>query len=126
MGLVSRLSLANPSNSESFLLVCALFSQDGCQQEGLWNVVRRVVSPFDLAVLGGRLHPVCEDVQAAGKYEVLKFTIETARFRVFFLIFIFLLLLHFTAYGIFTGLTGTSEPFCLFVCFYKLQSLNHI
>ena len=31
MGSVSRLSLANHSDSESFLVVPALFSQDGCQ-----------------------------------------------------------------------------------------------
>ena len=31
MGLVSGLSLANHSDSESFLVVHALFSQDGCQ-----------------------------------------------------------------------------------------------
>ena len=30
MGLVSRWSLANHSNSESFLVVHALLSQDGC------------------------------------------------------------------------------------------------
>ena len=47
-----------------------------------------------LAILGGHLHPVCEDVQAAGKYDVLKFTIETTRFRVFFLIFHFFVALH--------------------------------
>ena len=33
-GLVSGLSLANHSDSESFLVMHALFSQDGCQQEG--------------------------------------------------------------------------------------------
>ena len=47
MGLVSRLSLANHSESESFLVVHALFSQDGCQREGFWEVVGHV-SPFDL------------------------------------------------------------------------------
>ena len=61
MGLVSGLSLANQSNSESFLVVRILFSQDGCQQGGLWNVVGHVVSPFDLsrtlAVGGGLLVP---------------------------------------------------------------------
>ena len=31
MGLVSGLFLANHSDSESFLVVHALFSQDGCQ-----------------------------------------------------------------------------------------------
>ena len=34
MGLVSRLSLANHSDSESFLVVHGLFSQEGCQREG--------------------------------------------------------------------------------------------
>ena len=61
MGLVSESSLANWSNSESFLVVCALFNQDGCQQKGLWNVVGHVVSPFDLSrtlpVGGGLLVP---------------------------------------------------------------------
>ena len=49
MGLVSRLSLANNSDSESFLVVHELFSQDGCQREGFWEVVGHVVSPFDLS-----------------------------------------------------------------------------
>ena len=49
MGLVSGLSLANHSESESFLVVHALFSQDGCQREGFWEVVRQVVSPLDLS-----------------------------------------------------------------------------
>ena len=48
MGLVSGLSLANHSDSESFLVVDVLFSQDGCQREGFWEVVGQVVSPFDL------------------------------------------------------------------------------
>ena len=39
MGLVSRLSLANHSDSESFLVVHALFSQDGRQRGGFWEVV---------------------------------------------------------------------------------------
>ena len=47
--LVSRLSLARHSDSESFLVVHALFSQDGCQQEGFWEVVGQVVSLFDLS-----------------------------------------------------------------------------
>ena len=46
MGLVSGLSLANHSDSESFLVVQALFSQDGCQREGFWEVVRHVMSPL--------------------------------------------------------------------------------
>ena len=49
MGLVSRLSLANHSDSESFLVVNALFSQDGCQREGFWEMVGHVVSLFDLS-----------------------------------------------------------------------------
>ena len=49
MGLVSGLSLANHSDSESFLVVHALFRQDGCQREGFWEVVKYVVSPFDLS-----------------------------------------------------------------------------
>ena len=51
MGLVSGLSLGNPSDSESFLVVQALFSQDECQREGFWEVVGHVVSPFDLPEL---------------------------------------------------------------------------
>ena len=47
MGLVSGLSIANPFDLESFLVVHALFSQDGCQQEGFWEVVGNVVPPFD-------------------------------------------------------------------------------
>ena len=49
MGLVSAFSLANHSDSESFLVVYALFSQDGCQREGFWEVVGHVVSLFDLS-----------------------------------------------------------------------------
>ena len=61
VGLVSGLSLANYSDSESFLVVHALFSQDGCQRGGFWEVVGHVVSPFDLCqtlpVGGGLLVP---------------------------------------------------------------------
>ena len=49
MALVSGLSLASPSDSESFLVVHTLFSQDGCQKEGFWEVVGHVGSPFDLS-----------------------------------------------------------------------------
>ena len=49
MRLVSGLSLASHSDSESFLVAQALLIQDGCQQEGFWEVVRHVVSPFDLS-----------------------------------------------------------------------------
>ena len=48
MALVSGLSLANHSDADSFLVAHSLLSQDGCQQEGFWEVVRRVSSPFDL------------------------------------------------------------------------------
>ena len=60
MGLVYGLSLANRFDSESFLVVHALFSQDGGQR-GFWEVVGHVVSPFDLSrtlpVGGGLLVP---------------------------------------------------------------------
>ena len=49
MGLVSRLSSANHSDSESFLVVHALFGQDGCQGEGFSEVDGHVVSPFDIS-----------------------------------------------------------------------------
>ena len=59
MGLVSGLSLGNHSESESFLVVHALFSQDGCSEKRFWEVVGHVVSPFDLSctllVAGGLL-----------------------------------------------------------------------
>ena len=48
MGLVYRLSLASHSDSESFLVVHTLFSQEGCQRR-FWKVVGHVVSPFDLS-----------------------------------------------------------------------------
>ena len=49
IGLVSGVSLANHSDSESFLVGQALISQDGRQREGFWEVVGRVVSPFDFS-----------------------------------------------------------------------------
>ena len=59
-GISFQVSLANHSDSESFLVVQALFSQDGCQR-GFWEVIRHVVSPFDLSqtlpVGGGLLVP---------------------------------------------------------------------
>ena len=58
MGLVPGLSLASHSDSESFTVVHALFSQDGCQREGCWEVVGHVVSPFDLS----RTVPVGRDL----------------------------------------------------------------
>ena len=61
MGLVFRLSLANHSDSGSFLVAHTLLSQDGCQGGGFWEVVGRVESPFDLSwilpVGGGLLVP---------------------------------------------------------------------
>ena len=62
MGLVSGLSLANHSDSKYFLLVHALFNQDGCQREGFWGVVGHMVSPFDLSqtlLVGGGLLGLC-------------------------------------------------------------------
>ena len=61
IGVVSGLSLASHSDSEPFLVVQALFSPDGCQREGFWEVFGHVVSPFDLSrtlpVGGGLLVP---------------------------------------------------------------------
>ena len=62
MGLVSRFSLASLSDSGSFLVVRALFSQNGCQREGFWEVVEHVLSPFDLSQIlpvGGGLLAAC-------------------------------------------------------------------
>ena len=62
MGLVSWLSLANHSDSKSFLVVHASLSQDRCQRDGFWEVVRQVVSPFDLSrtlLVGGGLLVPC-------------------------------------------------------------------
>ena len=51
MGLVFGLSLANLSDSESFLVVHALFSQDGCSEDsGSWL---DMWSPFDLSQTSG-------------------------------------------------------------------------
>ena len=60
-GISFWLSLVHDSDSESFLVAHALFSQDGCQRGGFWEVVGHVVSPFDLSralpVRGGLLVP---------------------------------------------------------------------
>ena len=48
MGLVSSLSLASHSDSESFLVIHTLLSQNECQL-GIWEVVGNVTSPFDLS-----------------------------------------------------------------------------
>ena len=61
-GLVSGLSSASHSDSGSFLVVPALFSQDGRQTEGFWEVVGHVVFPFDLSwklLVGGGLLVLC-------------------------------------------------------------------
>ena len=61
-GISFWLPLANHTDSESFLLVHALFSQDGCQREGFWKVVAHMVSPFDLSrtlLVGGGLLALC-------------------------------------------------------------------
>ena len=49
MGLVSGVSLASHSDSESFLVVHALLSQDGFQWEGFWEVGGRCGVAFDLS-----------------------------------------------------------------------------
>ena len=62
MGFVFGLSLANRSDSESFLVVHTFFSQDRCQLERFWEVVEHVVSPFDLSwtlPVGGGLLVLC-------------------------------------------------------------------
>ena len=61
-GISFRVVFSQSSDSESFLVVHALFSQDGCQREGFWEVVRPVVSPFDLSQtlpVGGDLLVPC-------------------------------------------------------------------
>ena len=47
MGLVSRLSLTDHSNSGFFLVAHTLLSQDGRQREGFWEVLGHMASPFD-------------------------------------------------------------------------------
>ena len=50
------------SDSEFFLVVHALFSQDGYKREGFWEVGGQVVSPFDLSqilLVGGGLLVTC-------------------------------------------------------------------
>ena len=58
MGVVSGWSLANHSNSESFLVAHASLSQDGCWPEGFWEVDGHAVPPLDLSrtlAVGGSL-----------------------------------------------------------------------
>ena len=61
-GFVSGLSLVSYSDSGSFLVLHVLFSRDGYQREGFWEVVGHAVSPFDLSgtlPLGGGLLVPC-------------------------------------------------------------------
>ena len=60
MGLVSRLPLANHSDSESFLVVPCSAKLDA--REGFWEVVGQVVSLFDISQtlpVGGGLLVLC-------------------------------------------------------------------
>ena len=64
MVLVSGLSLANHSDSESFLVAHASLSQDGFQRGKFWEVGRTygLASPFDLSrilLVGGGLLVPC-------------------------------------------------------------------
>ena len=70
MGLVSGLSLASHSDSESFLVAHTLLSQDGRHREGFWELVRHVVSPSDLSwslPVGGGLLVPCSLWTSCGK-----------------------------------------------------------
>ena len=49
MALVSGWSLASHTNSDSFLVAHASLSQDGCWQEGFWEVDGQAGSPLDLS-----------------------------------------------------------------------------
>ena len=49
-GISFQVVFSQSSDSESFLVVHTLFSQDRCQREGFWEVVGYVVSPFDLSL----------------------------------------------------------------------------
>ena len=60
MALISGLSLANHSDSASFLVAHASLGQDGLQRRGFWDVGRtyELASPFDLSqilLVGGGL-----------------------------------------------------------------------
>ena len=81
MGLVSRLSLANHSDSGSFLVALAWLNQDGFQHEGFWEIGRMYGlllppsgrSKFSRLVFGGRTAffigtSCCETTQISGYY----------------------------------------------------------
>ena len=62
IGLVSALSLAKHSDSESFLAVQSSLSQARCQWGGFWEVVGHMMSPFDHSralLVGGDLLVPC-------------------------------------------------------------------
>ena len=65
-GISFQVVFSQSSDSESFLVVHTLFSQDRCQREGFWEVVGYVVSPFDLSLTlpvgGGLLVPLPQDL----------------------------------------------------------------
>ena len=46
MGLISKLSLVNRSDSGSFLVAHTMLSQGGCQRGGFWEVEGHVASPL--------------------------------------------------------------------------------
>ena len=61
-GVTFSVVSAHHSDSQSFLVVRALLSQDGCQREGFWEVARCMGSPFDLSrtlPVGGGLLVLC-------------------------------------------------------------------
>ena len=62
IGLVSELSLAKHSDSESFLAAQSSLSQGRCQRGGFWEVAGHVVSPFEHSgalLVGGGLLVLC-------------------------------------------------------------------
>ena len=61
-GISFRVVFSQPSDSESFLVVHVLFSHDGCQRAGFWEVVGHAVSALDLSgtlLVGGGLLVPC-------------------------------------------------------------------
>ena len=81
MGLISGLSLANHSDSGSFLVALAWLNQDGFQHEGFWEIGRMYGlllppsgrSKFSRLVFGGRTAffigtSCCETTQISGYY----------------------------------------------------------
>ena len=58
MGLVSRLSLINRSDSRFFLVACTSLSQDGFQWVGFWEVGRTYGLAFPLSFALSQILPV--------------------------------------------------------------------